>query len=286
MGFTGLARWVNAPTTGLELITENIVRNHHGLFRGKWQVGIRSYRSNFSNAPVAGIQTPAERTMCALTMNENVFVLLDDVASPGRLDFKQMNPQPSDFRPPHFSSTFITLSPPGALEQLLAHLRARWASVRQAAPGGTNQRGQPTGQQLVIEGNIFAIGNDWIVRVGNVILSGGAVKGILLEAEYLPLPVIDTQTLGGTSELISDLLTSILPNIRDAKTVAVTISDAQWEEVVEKDATEEKGTDEEDVYISGDMGRPAHKPADWIGVDRDRRSAYLIIGALKSERIL
>jgi hypothetical protein len=268
-------------------------------------VGIRSYRSTFSNAPVAGIQTPAERTMCALTMNENVFVLLDDVASPGRLDFKQMNPQPTDFRPPHFSSTFITLNPPGALEQLLAHLRARWVSVRQAAPGGTTQRGQPTGQQLVIEGNIFAIGNDWIVRVGNVILSGGAVKGILLEvcsynichsyshalrslcqAEYLPLPVIDTHTLGGTSELISDLLTSILPNIRDAKTVAVTISDAQWEEVVEKDVTEEKGSDEEDVYISGDMGRPAHKPADWIGVDRDRRSAYLIIGALKSERIL
>lgn len=126
--------------------------------------------------------------MCALTMNENVFVLLDDPISPGRSDLQHMNVQPADgsrhtqevYRPPHFRSTFITLNPPGALEQLLSHLRASWVSVRQPAPGGA-QRGQQTGQQLVIEGNIFAIGNDWLVRVGNVILSGGAVKGILLE---------------------------------------------------------------------------------------------------------
>lgn len=29
MGFTGLARWVNAPTTGLQQIKENIVANHN-----------------------------------------------------------------------------------------------------------------------------------------------------------------------------------------------------------------------------------------------------------------
>jgi TATA-binding related factor (TRF) of subunit 20 of Mediator complex len=198
-----LARWINAPTTGLELINENIVRNHHvrifttttfncdghslqGQFRGKWLVGVRSYRSTFSTIP--GLNIPAERAMCALTMNENVFVLLDDPASPGRTDLQNMHAQPTDgsrhpieiFRPPHFRSTFLTLNPPGALEQLLAHLRARWVPVRQTVPGNS-QRGQPTGQQLVIEGKIFSIGSDWIVRVGNVILSGGAVKGILLE---------------------------------------------------------------------------------------------------------
>jgi len=259
-------------------------------------VGVRSYRSTFATVP--GLQIPAERAMCALTMNENVFVLLDDPASPGRSDFQNMHSQPADgtrnpielFRPPHFRSTFLTLNPPGALEQLLSHLRARWVPVRQTVPGAS-QRGQPTGQQLVIEGNIFSIGVDWIVRVGNVILSGGAVKGILLEAEYLPLPAIDTQTVDGTSELISNLLTSILPNIRDAKTVAVTISDAQWEEVVfwdqddEIEPKEEENKDD-DIYISGDAEKSVHKPGDWVGVDRDRRSAYLIIGALRSEGIL
>jgi len=66
------------------------------------------------------------------------------------------------------------------MEQLLAQLRARWISVRQTASSAP-QRGQSTGQQLNIDGNIFAIGNDWLVRVGNVILAGGAVKGMLLE---------------------------------------------------------------------------------------------------------
>lgn len=297
MGFTGLARWINAPTTGLELINENIVRNHHGQVRGKWLVGVRSYRSTFSAVPE--LQIPVERAMCALTMNENVFVLLDDPASPGRSDLQYMHPQPIDgsrhplenFRPPHFRSTFLTLNPPGALEQLLAHLRARWVPVRQTVPGAS-QRGQPTGQQLVIEGKIFSIGSDWIVRVGNVILSGGAVKGILLEAEYLPLPAIDTHLMDGTSELISNLLTSILPNIRDAKTVAVTISDAQWEEVVfwdredDEEEMKEEETKDDDIYVSGDVEKATHKPGDWVGVDRDRRSAYLIIGALRSEGIL
>jgi len=43
------------------------------------------------------------------------------------------------------------------------------------------------GQQLNIDGNVFAIGTDWLVRVGNVILAGGAVKGMLLEVRVLYL---------------------------------------------------------------------------------------------------
>lgn len=106
--------------------------------------------------------------MSAFTMGENVFVLLDDPISPGRYDLQTL---PLATKPTHLKSTYITLSPPGALEQLLSHLRARWGSVR----------GQTTGPQLTIEGNIFSIGTDWIVRVGNVIMSTGSVKGILLE---------------------------------------------------------------------------------------------------------
>lgn len=114
--------------------------------------------------------------MCALTMGENVFVLLEDPSAPTRADVLAAAP-PNAPGPTHYRTTFLTLKPPLALEQLLAQLRARWVSVRQSAAGG----GPGAGQQLVIDGYMYAIGNDWLVRVGNVVLPGGAVKGMLLE---------------------------------------------------------------------------------------------------------
>jgi hypothetical protein len=135
-------------------------------------VGIRSYRSTFNSEP--SLNLPAERTMSTFTMGENVFVLLDDPISPGRYDLQTLS---LATKPTHLKSTYITLSPPGALEQLLSHLRARWGSVR----------GQTTGPQLTIDGSIFSIGTDWIVRVGNVVMSStSSVKGILLEVISLP----------------------------------------------------------------------------------------------------
>ena len=101
----------------------------------------------------------------------------------------------------------------------------------------------------------------------------------------------------GTSELLSNLLTSILPNVKDAKTVAVTISDSQWEDVLwereqgEKvhnstEKTEMASENPEDIYAYGDEDIPQKQAKDWTGIDRDRRSAYLIMGALRSEGIL
>jgi len=108
--------------------------------------------------------------MCALTVHDNVFVLLEDPSAPTRADVLAVAPPdmpPSQVQEPtHYRTTFLTLNPPGAMEQLLAQLRARWISVRQTASSAP-QRGQSTGQQLNIDGNIFAIGNDWLVRVGN-----------------------------------------------------------------------------------------------------------------------
>ncbi|KAI6119318.1 hypothetical protein EDD16DRAFT_1692643 [Pisolithus croceorrhizus] len=271
MGFTGLARWINPPTSGLDLITENIVRNHHGLKRGRWNLSVRSYRSTFGSIP--GLQVPSERSICALTMNDNVFVLLEDPAAPTRADSSC-----GTMVPPHYRNAYLTLRPPGALEQLLGQLNARWVPVR---------------QQLLVEGNVFAIGSDWLVRVGNVKLAGGAVKGMLLEAEYLPLPVLHSQSADGTSELLSNMLLSVLPNIGDAKTVAVAVSDSQWEEVLWDREEEERQNceiispeDPDDIFVTGDEGLPHQKRGDWVGVDRDRRSAFLIIGALRSEGIL
>ncbi|KAH7887715.1 hypothetical protein F5I97DRAFT_1862253 [Phlebopus sp. FC_14] len=300
MGFTGLARWINPPTAGLELITENIIRNHHGQSRGRWSLSVRSYRSTLASMP--GLPVHAERSMCTLTMNENVFVLLEDPASPTRADVLTLvqnapvhgGPSSALMRPPHYRTTFLTVRPPGALEQLLSQLKARWIPVRQSS-SSSSQRSQVSAQQLAVEGHVFSIGNDWLVRVGNVILAGGAVKGMLLEAEYLPLPVLHSQAADGTSELLSNLLLSVLPNIRDAKTVAVAVSDSQWEEVLwdredeERQSRErERGIPEnaDDIFVTGDEGLPGQLRGDWVGVDRDRRSAFLIIGALRSEGIL
>jgi len=291
MGFTGLARWINAPTTGIELISQNILRNHQGQYRGKWHLSVKSYRSTLGNTP--DFHIVSERNMCTLTMDDTVFVLLDDPAAPTRADYLQHLADGHNYTPSHYRNTFLTLSPPGALDQLLTQLRARWVPVRQ----GTGMKGQGTGQQLTIDGSIYAIGTDWIVRAGNVILAGGAVKGILLEAEYLPLPtLLHTQTADGTSELVNGLLLSVLPNLPDAKTAAVTISDMQWEEVLwnreeeeEEQAKQEREnalSPEDDIFVSDSDSLPTERRGDWVGVDRDRRSAYLIIGALRSEGIL
>lgn len=103
------------------------------------------------------------------------------------------------------------------------------------------------------------------------------------------------QSTDGTLELLNNLLVSILPEIPDAKTAAVTISDSIWEEVLwdreqeeEEQANpkppEDDGVDK--IYVCGDEDMTTYQQGDWSGVDRDRRSAYLIIGALKSEGLL
>lgn len=143
----------------------------------------------------------ADRSMCALTMNNHVFVLLEDPVAPSRADYlaaigqtgqTPVNPtntatspgrhssQPHLAEPPHYRNTFLTVSPPGALEQLIGQLSARWVSTRQPNANIRNQS-PATGNQLVIDGSVFSIGTDWLVRVGNVLLAGGAVKGMLLE---------------------------------------------------------------------------------------------------------
>jgi hypothetical protein len=131
--------------------------------------------------------------MYALTLDENVFILLEDPAAPNRADVLAAAPPGQEtvylHSPSHYRNTFLTLKPPGALEQLLAQIKARWVSVRQNTSGPT-QRNPTGGQQLLIDGHTYAIGTDWLVRIGNVVLAGGAVKGMLLEVNSLPPSVI------------------------------------------------------------------------------------------------
>ncbi|KAJ8472383.1 hypothetical protein ONZ45_g16670 [Pleurotus djamor] len=189
--------------------------------------------------------------------------------------------------PTHYRTTFLTLRPPLALEQLLSQLKARWVPARQSAAQGPQRNQAISGQQLTIEGVVFAIGTDWLVRAGNVMLSTREMKGMLIEAEYLPVATLHSPIADGTAELLSNLLTAILPNKPDAKTVAVTISDAQWEDVLwdreeEEEMARQQDTQplaEDDIYAYGDELVPAKVKGDWVGVDRDRRSAYLIMAS-------
>lgn len=166
------------------MVRQNIIRNHGGSETAKWHIAVRSYRSVIPPSP--NVAHGLDRSMWALTMGTHVFVLLEDPAAPSRADYLQALDlasaldRPHMPEPPHYRNTFLTVSPPGSLEQLIKQLGARWNPTRQNNP---NQQSQSTssGQQLVIEGGIFCIGTDWLVRAGTVQLSGGAVKGMLLE---------------------------------------------------------------------------------------------------------
>lgn len=151
--------------------------------------------------------------------------------------------------PTHFRHTFPTLGPPAALEQLLTQLRARWVSVRQTgsstAPAGSSGQkgvGMGTGPHVTVDGHVYAIGSDWLVRAGNVHLAGGAVKGMLLEVrslwstcvnrshlmipgkqvEYMPLPVMEAAL--DMPPVLANLLLSVLPNVPDPKLAAITLA--------------------------------------------------------------
>lgn len=148
--------------------------------------------------------------MFTLTMGENAFVLIDDPGAPSPQEWiesylanHQSAAPPSQKSPPtsgakmgtepskppikvppqpHYRYTFVTVRPNNALEHILQQLRARWSFSRQSAQG---QRA-PLGKQgvqppsLNIDGSIFALGKDWLVRIGNVSVSGG-MKGMVLE---------------------------------------------------------------------------------------------------------
>jgi len=292
------------------LLGPQFLRRLQGASRGKWMLTVKSYRSiPVQNGSEGHVLT--DRTMCAVTMNENAFVLIEDPIAPSRAETLAVaaenphlaNRQTSDdvnLHPPHYRLTYITVNPPQSLELLLTQLRAKWQSARQLAGQHRGQSNLGTaGVQLSVEGSVFAIGTDWLVRVGNVVLAGGTVRGMLLEAEYLPLHVMPVQSVDGTSELLSNLLTSLLPPLPDARTVAVTIPPGQWDEVLysgdsaidETNATTGSADLEDDeevldgVYIYG-VPPSRSKPGDWQGIDRDRRAAFLVIGALKAEGLL
>lgn len=90
------------------------------------------------------------------------------------------------------------------------------------------------------------------------------------------------------------MLASILPNNKDARTVLVTVTDEQWEEILwdrEEEVNkrlEDRQADvpEDDPHVWDNDEEKEWKPNDWVGIDRERRSAFFILGALRSESLV
>lgn len=105
---------------------------------------------------------------------------------------------------------------------------------------------------------------------------------------------MSSQESSGSSPLLSSLLVSVLPNVPGAKAEAVTISDEQWEDVLwDREADEQRtvneesaGNEKEEIFVTPKEDGLIRSKGDWAGVDRDRRSAYLIIGALRSDGLI
>jgi hypothetical protein len=67
------------------------------------------------------------------------------------------------------------------------------------------------------------------------------------------------------------------------------MSETQWEDSMyaREDPVSDTGemrTD--DIYVVGHEDIPENKRGDWVGLDRERRSAFVILGALRSEGLL
>jgi len=112
------------------------------------------------------------------------------------------------------------------------------------------------------------------------------------QLEYLPLPTFPSD--GSTPPLLANMIASLLPAVEEAKIVSITMGDAQWEDVLwdrealrtQRETKQSEPEDPDDPYLWDGPEVKSSKPNDWTGLHRDRRSAYMIIGALRSEGLL
>lgn len=107
------------------------------------------------------------------------------------------------------------------------------------------------------------------------------------------MPDLHTEGGEGRSELLSDFLASVIPLLPDSEIWTVAVSDDMWAEVlagleeedVEEEAQNKSDEDDDEIFVPSDF-LPSARKTDWLGVNRDKRSAYLIQGALKGEALI
>jgi hypothetical protein len=97
--------------------------------------------------------------------------------------------------------TFVSITPPESLQSMLAQIAGNWSASRPnaAVPGRSVV---PAGVgQVHLDGHVYSVGTDWLVRIGNVTQPGGVHKGIVIEVNrgFSFLQDLDTTDIGFSS---------------------------------------------------------------------------------------
>jgi hypothetical protein len=202
--------------------------------------------------------------------------------------------------PSHYRHTLISFKLP-LMTTMLDQLGGAW-STQTAKSTAIPLMGKPTGgttHRLRIDGVVWSVGNDWIVRVASVYASGEQFKGVIMEVkkrnvllfimmtnyfqiEYLPVDILPY--VEGSSAFLHLFTVSLLPNLpSDANFNSVVITDQEWAHVCGTDTPITPTSSEDDIYVYGDEEEAAvdtSQKGDW------RRSAYMIVQAFHGEGIL
>lgn len=95
--------------------------------------------------------------------------------------------------PAHYRHTLINFKLP-LMEALLDQLGGPWSTQPPRATNSMQMMGRNTGgvtHRLKIDGYIWSIGADWIVRVASVFAGGDQFKGIIMEVNPLFLQYLN-----------------------------------------------------------------------------------------------
>jgi hypothetical protein len=137
---------------------------------------------------------------------ENTLVIVEDATAPKRADYmaaraeiraanaakrnaapgvpdSQLDLTEEEPEPLHYRNTLISFRA-RVIETLIDQLGGAWASQPNKPTFGP-MMGRPSGgltHRLKIEGTVFSVGSDWIVRVGSVYAVGDQFKGVIMEA--------------------------------------------------------------------------------------------------------
>lgn len=125
---------------------------------------LQSYRSG----------TYPARSIYAVSTAEHAYVLLED---------QSIDLTGAELLHPRVS--FVTITPPESLPAMLSQVAGNWTSSRHNAAQtgrGVVMGGMP---QVQIEGHVYSVGGDWLIRIANVTQAGGALRGLVIEASNL-----------------------------------------------------------------------------------------------------
>lgn len=272
MGYTVLVRWKDADEKSFGRIAQQITGVHGGATKGQWQLYARFYKST----------TWPSRSINTMTTGDTCFVLCEDTSAPGHVSFENtkratlaQDPNAQvPARPSHYKSTSLTLSPPTLLGLLF-----------QQIGGGTVWSNWMPGAlpDIEINGAVFQIGEDLIIRVGRVIQKNQP-RGLVIEAELIPLPRAPGP--GEDPRLLQELITAVAPTNADVK--AVSLTEEQWNEILagpDQETTTKTSNDDDDDDLFTWPGKEdeTSPQKDWIGPEREKRSAFLLLKLLVTE---